>query len=99
MIKYHLLISDEAKLDILDAHSWYQQHQLNLGHEFITNLDAAFTLLIQNPHSFQTKYKQIRICYLARFPFGIHYLIDNDEVKVVAVFHSSRDPKKWGDRL
>lgn len=99
MVKYRLLISDEAKLDILDAHSWYQQLQLNLGREFIANLDAAFTLIIQNPHSFQTKYKQIRICYLARFPFGIHYLIDSDLVKVIAVFHCSRDSKNWGNRL
>jgi plasmid stabilization system protein ParE len=33
-----------------------------------------------------------------RFPFAIFYELAVDEVKVIAVFHSRRDPERWKSR-
>jgi hypothetical protein len=45
------------------------------------------------------RYKNLRIHFIKRFPYGIHYLFDGNDIKVFGVFHTSRDPKNWSKRL
>jgi hypothetical protein len=52
----------------------------------------------QNPLHFSKKYKEVRVKYIRRFPYGIYYIITTKEVKVIAFFHMKRDPKKWDKR-
>jgi toxin ParE1/3/4 len=96
---YHLLISDESRLDILESFSWYERCRPGLGKEFEACLDAGFIKIQTTPLHFQKRYKQIRIHFIDRFPFGIHFLVDGDKVRVFGVFHTSRDPKNWTERL
>ena len=39
---YQLLISDESKLDILDAFSWYESRRPGLGKDFGLCLEGGF---------------------------------------------------------
>ena len=96
---YRLLISDESRLDILDAFTWYEGCRPGLGKDFELCLEAGFNQIQRNPLLFQERYKNIRIHFIDRFPYGIHYLIEQDAVKVFGVFHTSRDPVKWIIRL
>lgn len=96
---YQLLISDESRLDIFDAYSWYESRLLGLGKAFELCLDAGLNSIQRNPQIFQKRYKHLRICFIDRFPYGIHYLIDEDTIKVLGVFHTSRNPKNWLSRL
>jgi plasmid stabilization system protein ParE len=34
-----------------------------------------------------------------RFPFAIFFDISEDEIQVIAVFHSRRDPEDWQSRV
>lgn len=97
--KYSLLISDEAYFDILDAFLWYETAREGLGKDFELCLEAELTILTRNPKQFQVKYKKVRVAYIERFPFGIHYLLEADIIKVIAVFHTARNPQNWEDRL
>lgn len=96
---YSLLISDEANADILDAFLWYESARAGLGMDFELCLEAEFNRIIRNPRQYQTQYKKIRVAYINRFPYGIHFLVENKFIKVIAVFHTSRDPENWEDRL
>jgi plasmid stabilization system protein ParE len=42
---------------------------------------------------------EVRRALTRRFPYAIFYLVDEEQVVVIAVFHSSRDPKEWKARL
>lgn len=99
MVKYHLMISDESRLDILDAFSWYESRLNGLGKDFEACLEAGFNQIQQNPLIFQKRYKNLPVHFINRFPFGIHYLIEANTIKVFAVFHTSRDPRNWINRL
>jgi toxin ParE1/3/4 len=90
-----LLISDEARLDIIDAFSCYEVQQVGLGQQFEKCLDEGFTELQQHPNSFQKKYKEVRIYHIHRFPYGVYYLIHESEIKIMGVFHTSRNPQSW----
>jgi len=92
---YQLLISDESRLDILDAFSWYESRRPGLGKDFELCLEAGLSQLKRDPLLFQKRYKNLRIYFIDRFPYGIHYLIEADTIKVLAVFHTSRNPQRW----
>jgi len=95
---YQLLISDESRLDILDAFSWYESRRPGLGKDFELCLEAGLSQIKRNPLLFQKRYKNLRIYFIDRFPYGIHYLIEENTVKVLAVFHTSRNPQRWAVR-
>jgi toxin ParE1/3/4 len=96
---HQLLISDESRLDIFDAFSWYESHRISLGKDFELCLEAGLDQIRKNPLIFQKRYKDIHIYFIERFPYGIHYLIEENSVKVFGVFHTSRNPRKWVTRL
>ena len=98
-LHYSLIISDEAYFDTLDAYLWYNTVRDRLGDEFEHCLEKELLRLIENPEQFQIKYKSIRVAYLEKFPYGVHYLIQDNFIKVVAVFHTSRNPQNWKNRL
>jgi hypothetical protein len=62
-------------------------------------LEAGFALVQRNPLTIQVKYESIRIHFIDKFPYGIHYLVDDKIVRVFGVFHTSRSPKDWSERL
>ena len=99
-MKYQLLISQDARLDIFDAFLWYENQRDDLGFEFEFSLDEGFKKIVNNPLAFQKHYDNIHIHFIDRFPFGIHYLIEEDQIiRVFGVFHTSIDPNKWKVRF
>ena len=92
---YQLLISDESRLDILEASSWYEGRRLGLGKDFELCLEAGLNQIQRDPSLFQKRYKNLRIYFIDRFPYGIHYLVEENTVKVFGVFHTSRNPTAW----
>ncbi len=96
---YQLLISDESRFDILDAFAWYESRRAGLGKDFELCLEAGFNQIQRDPLLFQKRYKNLHIHFIDRFPYGIHYLIEEDTIKVFGVFHTSRNPVKWKIRL
>jgi len=92
---YQLLISDESRLDILDAFSWYESRRLGLGKDFELCLEAGLNQIQRDPLLFQKRYKNLHIYFIDRFPYGIHYLIEQNSIKVLGIFHTSRNPAIW----
>lgn len=90
MTEYVLIISDESRLDIIDAVSWYEMRKSRLGKDFQICLEAGFKQILKDPNLFQKRYKDLRIYFIKRFPYGIHYLLDGDTIKVIGVLHTSR---------
>lgn len=96
---HQLLISDESRLDILDAFSWYEKKRPGLGKDFEHCLEVGLIQLQKGPLLSQKRYKNLRIYFIERFPYGIHYLIEKDKIFVFGVFHTSRGPQNWAKRL
>ena len=93
-MSYSLSISIEAELDMMESVLWYNSQLEDLGAEFVDQLDAAFNLIVATPLSFPVKYKNMRVMVLPRFPFIIAYEISGNLIKIMAVFHTSKNPDK-----
>ncbi|MEM0578437.1 MULTISPECIES: type II toxin-antitoxin system RelE/ParE family toxin [unclassified Flavobacterium] len=89
----------EALFDIEAAVLWYEEQRTGLSYDFELCLEAGIDAILRNPEAFQKKYKDIKIRFISRFPYGIHYRYKENKIIVIAVFHTSRSPKNWSKRL
>ena len=85
----------EADLELTEAREWYSHQRDDLDLEFMQCIDNALSRVASNPLLFPVVYRDLRRIVVRRFPFAIFYNIQVDEIQVVAVFHSRRDPEMW----
>jgi plasmid stabilization system protein ParE len=64
-----------------------------LGGEFREEFSRAYRKLGQRPLLYAVRFSGIRRVNLNRFPYGIFYTVKQDEVRVLAVLHGSRETK------
>lgn len=88
-----------ARAEMDDAFAWYEEQAVGLGYEFLDALDQAVRLITSFPESHQQTGKNLRRCLLNRFPYALHYGIDQGAIIVVAVAHLRRNPHYWVDRI
>src|SRR5687767_6715961 len=84
--------------DIGEAYDWYEDKRTGLGEEFLLSAEDALDSIKRNPELFEEKYPQIRKCNLRRFPYTIFFRIFKKSVAILAVYHQSRNPRRWRKR-
>jgi plasmid stabilization system protein ParE len=94
-----LVIAPEAEQDVSDAYDWYEQRRPGLGEEFLSCVDACIQQICRSPDLYGKAYAEFRRALIRRFPYAIFYESDGDTVTIYCVFHTSRNPAKWRDRL
>lgn len=95
-----LLIDVDAFKDIQITIEWYELQLKGLGHRYKSQAIKSINSLKKNPFIFSVKYNEIRCRKIEKFPFLIHYMIDENikTITVFAVFHTSRNPEIWKKR-
>lgn len=99
-MSYTIKLLPDARADIKDIIDYYEEQQDGLGARFFKQLVPAIRQVRQNPAIFQIRHKKVRQAPVKKFPIWIHYLIEEQEKRVViiAATHSSRDPQVWKNR-
>lgn len=94
MKQYKLLFSLKALHDLEEARVWYNLQQKSLGKRLIADVKNVIASIKENPYFASIKFENIRTAACKKFPYSIHYEIDeaNNMVRIVAVFHFSRRP-------
>lgn len=97
---YEIIISPSAGLDIIEAIDWYNEQQPNLGFRFYKYLQTALNSIKENPSGFAVRYKTIRTAIVNKFPYMIHYTVDQqtDTISVLAVICMYRNPESWFEK-
>lgn len=88
----------EAEVEFNEAVLWYSKQSIGLDIEFVRCIDEAINKINRNPDSFSISYKQLRKTVVKKFPFIILYESLKDEIRIIAVFHTRRNPKNWQKR-
>ena len=86
-VKKHRLVD----ADFQSACEWYEAKQPGLGSEFIEDFQRAYQRLRKYPLFYSVRFANVRRLNLERFPYGIFYVVRSEEIRVLAVLHSSRD--------
>src|SRR5689334_14349994 len=93
-----VIIRPEAEADIADSQAWYERQQEGLGDEFLERVGEVLKKVELMPELHRVIYHGVRRAQTRRFPFTVYYLIEADQVVVIGVFHSRRDPRVWKSR-
>ena len=62
------------------------------------DLSVAVRRISEAPTRYPVSLHSTRRILLERFPFNIHYRVNEDDIVVVAVAHQKRGPGYWADR-
>ncbi len=65
----------------------------------MTSVDACIQAIRRSPEMHQIVHENYRRGLVRRFPYAVFYEYSNETVTVYCVFHTSRDPAKWRQRL
>ena len=90
---FKLIFKPLAEIDIAEAAIWYNFQREGLGEEFLLALEAKFNEIQRNPYQCTIIYNNVRRAFPNRFPFGIFFITEDNVVFILAVVHSSRNPK------
>lgn len=93
-LEFHRLVRDE----IDQAHDWYEQRLVGLGREFLDEVERVLGVIAATPTLYAIVEADIREALLRRFPYAIYYRALADRVRVLAVYHTARDPAGWQSR-
>jgi plasmid stabilization system protein ParE len=78
--------------DLSDIVAYYDEHSLNAGERFASEVDAAFDSILENPARHHFVDPTRRRCNLKNFPYHIIYETEKDVVHVLVVRHHRRRP-------
>ena len=81
-----------------DSIAWYDRQRAGLGREFRATIENHLRQVTDNPERFPRVRRNVRRAVVRRFPFVIHFLVETDQIVVLSVFHTSRDPTRLRSR-
>lgn len=94
-----LILAPEAEQDVAEAYAWYEDRRIGLGEEFLSSIDATMEAIRRTPEMYALIHECYRRALVRRFPYAIFYEHVEGTIIVYGVFHTSRDPGKWRQRL
>jgi plasmid stabilization system protein ParE len=94
-----LIVAPEAEQDIDEAYGWYESKQFGLGEDFLSRVDACIQSILRSPELHRVVYENYWRMLVRRFPYAIFYEYVNGVATIYCIFHTSRDPKRWQQRL
>ena len=98
-MSYSIHVRRQAKSDLQRAAKWYEKQRAGLGREFVLDIEAALSRIVEKPFLWQDIHCGVRRAIAQRFPYGIFYWIGHSDIVVFAIVHLHRDPAYWQDRL
>jgi plasmid stabilization system protein ParE len=95
---YSIEISDDAEGDFDNSYEYYFEDSPIVADAFFQRINDSFESIKKTPFSFPEVYKSIRKFIVKKFPFVIYFQVEEYTVKVIAIFHTSRNPEVWKER-
>lgn len=84
-----------AQRGVEDAINYYSTIDHSLAGRFIADFEATVQRIAKSPSAFRIQFATIRRLNLKKFPFGIHYLIDGQDIAILSLIHLHSDPADW----
>jgi plasmid stabilization system protein ParE len=87
-----------AEAEYEAALSWYVQRSPRAAARFEAEVEHAIGFIATFPEACPLCDDRHRYCALRRYPYGLVYRLDGNQVRVVAVPHSRQLPGFWAGR-
>ena len=94
-----LRVLDAAEREVSDAFDYYESQSEGLGRRMTSEIRDALSGILDFPEAHPIVDPTHRKRNLKKFPYGVVFRIDGEEVVFVACFHLRSDPAKWRELL
>jgi toxin ParE1/3/4 len=94
-----LIYHPAAEAELLEAVRFYEGRLTGLGERFLEEFESAISTIVETPEAGQKVEGDLRRYIMQRFPYGIYYRTDGDELRILVIKHHSRHPNYWSERL
>ena len=88
-----------AAREVKEAAKFYEGRVSGLGFDFIAEVRAAIRRILAQPQAWCPLDGTFRRCRTRRFPYGIIYSVEGEQVLIVSVMHLHRHPESWRKNL
>ena len=95
---WQIELHEVAELELWEAVDFYDSQRGDLGKAFARELDSIMKAIRNNPMQFPKAHHEKRKALMRRFPFVVLFEAKGSTVFVLAIFHTSRNPKIWQAR-
>src|SRR5438552_9379842 len=85
--------------DIAAAFDWYERVQNGLGERLIDDFEQLLVKIQSTPLIYREVYEGCHRARMDVYPYYVHFLIDDQEITIVSVDHTSRNPREWRRRI
>ena|ERR1700761_8926738 len=90
---YKVVIQLEAVQEFKEARLWYRNTNVKgLSQRFASAVKATITRVQKQPTQFAIRYKNVRVAHTNKFPYAVHFFVDNDIIVITAIIYGGRDP-------
>jgi len=93
-----VVLDPEAESEYEEGFKFYESRRLGLGEEFADEVGVVLARIAASPQFYRKVYRTTRRGLVLGFPYCIYYQIEPTHIRVVSIFHTSRDPKTWQSR-
>ena len=98
-MSYPVRLLESAYADLDEAKDWYRVSRPGLEIDFLLCIEEALDRIGDHPLAYARVDGEFRRAMAHRFPFGIFYRLYREEIIVIAIQHTSRDPRIWKARI
>jgi plasmid stabilization system protein ParE len=88
----------DARADLDDALGWYAMQAPEIAPQFQEALRVVVARISDKSQAISASPQRTRKALLRRFPYLMIFREERAAVYVVAVFHTSRNPRTWRNR-
>ena len=94
MKAFEFVFSPAAINDMEESRKYYEELQTGLGKKFILQLTTTINAIKRNPFFAAVRYNDIRCAQIKRFPYLVHYHVDEKKmiVRILAVYSTYKEP-------
>ncbi len=99
-MKYSVVYHPKVEDDVTKAKDWYRSKKSGLDRLFSKEVKEAIFQIINEPLLFQKRHKNVRVAFTRIFPFGVHYVYQEELglVTIIGIYHTSLSPEEWEKR-
>ena len=87
-----------ALIEYSEAVQYYAQNRTALAQAFIDAVENTIYRIRESPTTWQIIDEDVHRCMTRKFPYGILYTVEEDEILILAIMHCSREPNYWKNR-
>jgi toxin ParE1/3/4 len=88
-----------AEQELVDAAAYYEEQRQGLGLEYLEEVQNAVNFLIRYPQAGSIIRDFVHSLMLPKFPYYLVYrVLEDNQIRVLAVAHHKRKPKYWSNR-